>query len=508
MLKYFIFMSFFVGVSLLAAPEKIADGVYVEEMEDPTTKDPLYFVMEEVSVPVPEGMWNERKDFWEEYIKADEKVLHETHGKLVDEKLVPGLDSGLRKNLTVGYYSFKKFFKPFISNNFNDIRTPHNDFWVAYVSPQKPTGPAYKQGKEFPIEMAMGVLTHKGSPIVTHLGINRNYQYLNDVLKKKQKKHKNLANQLHAYVAQVMRMLDGRKIYMITAPAGKMAEILQKNPILKGKAWTGVQKKPLVFESPAIQKEWQRLNGRLASVKQEIRLLEEKKEDRKEEHYTEAGEELRQSLEKSKEAYVKKRLAEQEANLAKKSKQAPSSASKKKKRRRPPKDRSYYEQAFEDEHAREYSRLKGQIVEKDGAFSKKENRGFSELQRLLRKLRKGKKVFLEKHIKAKLKAPKKGQRAKLSPILKDEKRERIIVSPDQTHLLFYVSAEAPGQEYVIADGKVYEGIDNWNDFSYPSKTAGNGRAGRKSGALQHSLGHPLVAVDYKALGRSWKSGTK
>ena len=75
------------------------------------------------------------------------------------------------------------------------------------------------------VEMSFGVFCSEQSPIVTHMGIFRNYKYF----LMENEPHLNLSTELHAFAAKCEIMMKGvPKMYICTRPANVMRDIFIK----------------------------------------------------------------------------------------------------------------------------------------------------------------------------------------------------------------------------------------------------------------------------------------
>src|SRR5690606_31553142 len=95
------------------------------------------------------------------------------------------------------------------------------DVWVAYVFNKKPTHKFAIKDSGF-VEMTMSVTTDQTAPFVLHMGISRGIKHIID----KRKAHSKIAARLHGFAANVMRIIDDKKLYMITTPMPMMLKLL------------------------------------------------------------------------------------------------------------------------------------------------------------------------------------------------------------------------------------------------------------------------------------------
>lgn len=172
----------------------------------------LYFVMERIDNAVPDSNYS----FWKQFIKEEDMATGRCL-KYSVKHLVPALTIG-------GLGGFRA------SLDFNT----NNEFWVAYACQREVT-------KDHPvtvndIEMYVSILTTEDAPMVLHMGISRSFQ--NWIRSREDKsckfvEHKGISVFLHSFAAKVIKMRHPKKLYMITAPAGKMLSIF-KNALPKG----------------------------------------------------------------------------------------------------------------------------------------------------------------------------------------------------------------------------------------------------------------------------------
>lgn len=92
--------------------------------------------------------------------------------------------------------------------------------YVAFVS--NSTCSDYNIIDKESIEMFVTMMTSENAHFTSHIGISRSESYQGQF-------HKNLAVQLHSFIAKATLMLHGNKEYMITVPAANMREILIKS---------------------------------------------------------------------------------------------------------------------------------------------------------------------------------------------------------------------------------------------------------------------------------------
>lgn len=124
-------------------------------------------------------------------------------------------------------------FKTVLNEYFQGIIKPINELWVVYASNQPITGEAHLEyyAENPHIEMFVSVITSPEAIFTSHMGISRTWEAALDLQRYplKRKKHRNQSLYLHSFAAKVMKFLDSKKIYMLTAPNNVMRTILIKN---------------------------------------------------------------------------------------------------------------------------------------------------------------------------------------------------------------------------------------------------------------------------------------
>jgi hypothetical protein len=102
----------------------------------------------------------------------------------------------------------------------------NNELWVAYAS-NKPITKGDKPRNSF-IEMFLTVVTSPKALITSHMGISRTWEAAYDLQQNppKRKKHPYQSVHLHSFAAKVMKLIDPKKVYMLTAPTPLMSKIL------------------------------------------------------------------------------------------------------------------------------------------------------------------------------------------------------------------------------------------------------------------------------------------
>jgi hypothetical protein len=198
--------------------------------------DTVFFVIEKLT--------ESTISFWREYIEYQE--LHTRRNGICDA-------NGFNVGIGDGIHSFEKSLKLYPSEKRG------YDTWVAYVlNEPKGTIPAIDQTDPSPfttcettdryfhtelrrsypkdylrIEMCFSVFIDDHSPIITHMGIFRNYEWFHA-----KNSHKYIAHFLHAFSALVCKQIypDSPKVLMVTHPALKMRSIMFKNMTAAAKA--------------------------------------------------------------------------------------------------------------------------------------------------------------------------------------------------------------------------------------------------------------------------------
>jgi hypothetical protein len=164
-------------------------------------EDTVYFYLEKITI--------NNLNKWIKYVN-DQKLQTERSGALDDRKgdyipIIDGITSSLI-NLDL----------------FNALRSNNENLYMAYTSRNKD----FKSlNLEKDVEMSFGVFCSEQSPIVTHMGIFRNYKYF----LMENEPHLNLSTELHAFVAKCEIMMKGvPKMYICTRPANVMRDIFIK----------------------------------------------------------------------------------------------------------------------------------------------------------------------------------------------------------------------------------------------------------------------------------------
>ncbi len=437
--------------------EEAGVEAYLEEARVPNPssgQDTVYFVMEKM--PENEAEQDCWLSFWANYTRQDKQVFLDAPYEFALKSNLP------RGAYYAGHSSFELFFEDFSDKkNYNEARTQGNEFWVSYITPEKPTQPAFKSQDSFKAEMTMGVLTHPGSPVVMHMGFQRSFQYSRD----NGVNHKGLCVPLNGFVASVLRENNPDKTYMITAPTPKLHDIFMKTPDLKGGVWDGLNQTSLQFENEEIQTKWEEIETGFQNVRMDLDVLASMEFLP---NYTQEGEEKAFELEKKKFNALKGRIGRRKKEAITK---------------------------FSEQYQQDYDALASMVLEEGREGSRHQK--IEGLKSKLEELFLEKKRFLEKEKSSLLKEQEAGE---FSPFLKDDD-ESILIGPDGRHLLVYTNWEQkldsafvclPGQEPPLIEGK-----EALNDFSYFSKAV-RGR-GQKTGSLLHCYGCKHLTVSYEKL---------
>ncbi len=161
----------------------------------------------------------EALQFWKEFERRETSTNSREYRQLLDVKGKedPECPHLPVKSATQGYASWRGL------NN-------EGEKWIAYVTKKWEENPYNLE--PYDIEMVVPVLTQKGAPMTSHMGINRCFGYMAERLKTGNKIafpiHKNLAPKIHAFGAKCMVNLYPEKLYMITYPLFMMAYITKR----------------------------------------------------------------------------------------------------------------------------------------------------------------------------------------------------------------------------------------------------------------------------------------
>ncbi len=184
--------------------KKINDDLYVGKVADK-----FYLAMERVT---PETVGD-----WLRYAKRQVVA-----GERVNFKSLPSLDGSQHFQLVLEEYKS------------NVIHQKANELWIAYASDIPVTKRAElntDEGDENPhIEMFVTAITSPDALITSHMGISRTWEGALglDRTPPTRKKHPDQSLHLHSFAAKVMKLKDPRKVYMLTAPATAMRDIIIK----------------------------------------------------------------------------------------------------------------------------------------------------------------------------------------------------------------------------------------------------------------------------------------
>ena len=179
-------------------------------------------------------------------------------------------------------------FKLVLNNYKNETINPYwNALWVAYVSSVPVTSRAYldiysdKEIKNPNIEMYITVITSRDALLTSHMGISRSYENALDLDARPPRKikQKDQALQLHSFAAKVMKLIDPKKIYMLTTPTGAMRSILMtklpSNSIFIGDSEYKMEVENAVLNPRTLLHEWDlKEKPNESKEKREERLME------------------------------------------------------------------------------------------------------------------------------------------------------------------------------------------------------------------------------------------
>jgi hypothetical protein len=115
-----------------------------------------------------------------------------------------------------GFNSFDATLNMFNKNNNYDI-------WIGYIYNEDNLDNIINNNiNPRLIEMSTSVFASKNSPITTHMGISRNFEYVDN----NKEHHKNISHLLHGFIAKVINQIYKTVKYMITNPVHAMRDIL------------------------------------------------------------------------------------------------------------------------------------------------------------------------------------------------------------------------------------------------------------------------------------------
>ena len=177
-----------------------------KDKNDQIKEDEVYFYLQKVN--------NQSYDYWYNFAKNQE-INSSRLGAFDDRKnqYIPIIDgvSSFLTNLDLLY----------------KINSNKESLYIAYVSRKDDIDSNLSNSNYLNenVEMCFGVFCSEQSPIVTHMGIFRNYQYF----LKRYNPHLNLATQLHSFAAKCESLMKGvPKMYICTRPADQMKDIFIK----------------------------------------------------------------------------------------------------------------------------------------------------------------------------------------------------------------------------------------------------------------------------------------
>jgi hypothetical protein len=144
---------------------------------------------------------NEALEFWYQFAKEEKKLSHR-----------PELKSRVKSDEGLSMFADR-------INQFHDGNK--NESWVVYATPADVTD-ATTRPRPSDIEMYVSVTTDDDAPMVTHMGIQRSFQY---AAVSGHTSHRRISITLHSFAAKVMHERK-RKLYMITRPVNEMRDII------------------------------------------------------------------------------------------------------------------------------------------------------------------------------------------------------------------------------------------------------------------------------------------
>jgi hypothetical protein len=210
--------------------KKLNDYLYIGQKEPG-----LYFVVERIDDAVPGA--SSRRSFWEDCI-AKEYQNHDLYRNEYFSK--------------EDFYKNKKGFLKFFNPNhpltggfdtFKESLTYHSNNELYIVCAIRRAIEKADDLEIDDIEMAAPVMTDKGFPMITPMGVTRFFHYLRKAAKAEMdgevpdKVHPNLAMDLFSFLAKVME----DKIYLIYSPMHHMKQIAYKTlpkDVYVGSTWT------------------------------------------------------------------------------------------------------------------------------------------------------------------------------------------------------------------------------------------------------------------------------
>ncbi len=166
--------------------------------------DEVYFVFEKLT--------KKNISFWIEY--NDRQEIETRRNGVISDVGIGNRKTTKRVQLNDGVASFRL--------SLEQEGKLKSDIWIAYITRKNPASGLPINFAD--IEMIISVFLNADSPITTHMGISRNYEYfLYD-----KNPHLELAMELHAFCAKVSNQIYGSKLYMVTKPVVDMEKIIIK----------------------------------------------------------------------------------------------------------------------------------------------------------------------------------------------------------------------------------------------------------------------------------------
>lgn len=166
-------------------------------------------------------------------------------------ELIDLTESPNKDGIRAGLCAFQESLRIFRDYNYQP------EIWITYalsgagIDPAQPITQAL-----FPhIEMVVTVMTSPQVPVTAHMGITRTVYHEVAVFKKELPKHERLSIALHGFAAKTMKYIYPSKVWMVTAPVAKMADILQK--VLPARSSATKDEITGIFaELPPLEREW------------------------------------------------------------------------------------------------------------------------------------------------------------------------------------------------------------------------------------------------------------
>lgn len=193
---------------------KFNNDMYIGMKELPYKKkdgieyDNVYFVFERLT--------DKNYMFWYEYVNKQPSGARFNNENSI---MIPLID---------GKSAFK-----YSLELFEKSKRKEYSIWIAYATRINPYISKYIPDDD--IEMTFTVFADRISPITTHMGIFRNYQYFAS----SKFPHKNLSMELHGFAGKASKLKYPQIEYMVTRPVEKMQEIMKNKLQNTGEIWVG-----------------------------------------------------------------------------------------------------------------------------------------------------------------------------------------------------------------------------------------------------------------------------